>query len=72
MKVSHILPYFPGQVSLPNEASPHSLNQSLKSTADVEVREGAAESMIVNAGWPGRWRWHPRAWAKWAFVCSAA
>ena len=43
------LTYFPGQVGLPNEASPRVLNKSWTITAEVEVPE-KAEGMIVTQG----------------------
>lgn len=42
--------YFPGQIGLPNEASPRILNKSWTLTADIEVPEGGAEGMIVTHG----------------------
>jgi arylsulfatase len=44
------LTYYPGQVGLPNEASPRILNKSWTLTADVEIPEGGAEGMIVTQG----------------------
>jgi arylsulfatase len=41
--------YFPGQIALPNEASPPVLNKSWSMTADVEVAD-KAEGMIVTQG----------------------
>ncbi len=43
------LTFYPGQVGLPNEASPRVLNKSWKITADLEVGE-RAEGMIVTQG----------------------
>jgi arylsulfatase len=42
--------YFPGQIGLPNEASPPVLNKSWTLTADVEVPAERAEGMIVTQG----------------------
>jgi arylsulfatase len=44
------LTYYPGQVGLPNEASPRILNKSWTLTADVEIPDGGAEGMIVTQG----------------------
>jgi arylsulfatase len=44
------LTYYPGQVGLPNEASPRVLNKSWTLTADVEIPAGGAEGMIVTQG----------------------
>ena len=42
--------YFPGQVALPNGASPPMLNKSWTITADVEIPAGGAEGMIYTHG----------------------
>jgi arylsulfatase len=42
--------YFPGQIGLPNEASPPLLNKSWTMTADVELPNNRAEGMIVTQG----------------------
>ncbi|GAA6767280.1 arylsulfatase [Flavobacterium sp. CGRL1] len=42
--------YYPGQVGLPNEASPRILNKSWSITADLDIPENGAEGMIVTHG----------------------
>lgn len=42
--------YFPGQVALPDGASPPMLNKSWTITADVEIPAGGAEGMIYTHG----------------------
>jgi arylsulfatase len=42
--------YFPGQIGLPNEASPAVLNKSWTMTAAVELPNSRAEGMIVTQG----------------------
>jgi len=42
--------YYPGQVGLPNEASPRILNKSWTVTADIEVPQGGADGMVVTQG----------------------
>jgi arylsulfatase len=42
--------YFPGQVALPNGASPPMLNKSWTITADVEIPDNGAEGMIYTHG----------------------
>jgi arylsulfatase A-like enzyme len=42
--------YYPGQIGLPNEASPRILNKSWTLTADVEVPETGVEGMIATHG----------------------
>jgi arylsulfatase len=42
--------YYPGQVGLPNEASPRILNKSWSLTAEVEIPGSGAEGMIVTHG----------------------
>jgi arylsulfatase len=42
--------YFPGQVALPDGASPPMLNKSWTITADVEITAGGAEGMIYTHG----------------------
>jgi arylsulfatase len=42
--------YFPGQVGLPDGASPRILNRSWTLTADIEVPEGGADGMIATHG----------------------
>jgi arylsulfatase A-like enzyme len=42
--------YYPGQIALPNEASPPLLNKSWTITANIEVPEGEATGMIVTQG----------------------
>jgi arylsulfatase len=44
------LTYYPGQVGLPNEASPRILNKSWTLTADLEVPAAGAEGMIATQG----------------------
>jgi arylsulfatase len=45
------LTYYPGQIGLPNEASPRILNKSWTLTADIEIPNGGgAEGMIVTQG----------------------
>lgn len=44
------LVFYPGQVGLPNEASPRVLNKSWTLTADVEIPAAGAEGMIVTQG----------------------
>jgi arylsulfatase len=44
------LTYYPGQVALPNDASPRVLNKSWTLTADVVVPDTGAEGMIVTQG----------------------
>jgi arylsulfatase len=45
--------YFPGQVGLPNEASPRVLNKSWTITADVEVGDKAEGMIVTHGGMPG-------------------
>jgi arylsulfatase len=42
--------YYPGQIGLPNEASPRILNKSWTMTADLEVPESGVEGMIATQG----------------------
>ncbi|MFN7804031.1 MAG: arylsulfatase [Planctomycetaceae bacterium] len=42
--------YFPGQVGLPDGASPPMLNKSWSITAEVEIPDGGAEGMIYTHG----------------------
>ena len=42
--------YFPGQVALPDGASPPMLNKSWSITAEVEIPDGGAEGMIYTHG----------------------
>ena len=42
--------YYPGQIGLPNEASPRILNKSWTITANVEIPDSGAEGMIVTQG----------------------
>jgi arylsulfatase len=42
--------YFPGQIGLPNEASPAVLNKSWTMTAEIELPNNRAEGMIVTQG----------------------
>jgi arylsulfatase A-like enzyme len=42
--------YFPGQIALPNEASPPLLNKSWTITADVEIPGDGGDGMIVTQG----------------------
>jgi arylsulfatase len=42
--------YYPGQIGLPNEASPRILNKSWAITAGIEIPDSGAEGMIVTQG----------------------
>lgn len=42
--------YYPGQIGLPNEASPRILNKSWSITTYIDVPEGGAEGMVVTQG----------------------
>src|SRR5882724_65164 len=44
------LTYYPGQIALPNDASPRILNKSWTLTADIEVPESGVEGMIATHG----------------------
>src|SRR5882724_9035456 len=44
------LTYYPGQIALPNDASPRILNKSWTLTADIEVPESGVEGMIATQG----------------------
>ena len=44
------LTYYPGQIALPNDASPRILNKSWTLTADIQVPEAGVEGMIVTHG----------------------
>lgn len=45
--------YFPGQVGLPNEASPRVLNKSWSITADIEVGDKTEGMIVTHGGMPG-------------------
>jgi arylsulfatase len=46
-----VLTYYPGQVGLPNDASPRLLNRSWRLTAEVDIpADGKADGMIVTQG----------------------
>src|SRR4030095_4588641 len=42
--------YYPGQVALPNEASPRILNKSWSITAAIEIPDAGAEGMVLTHG----------------------
>jgi arylsulfatase len=42
--------YYPGQLALPNDAAPRTLNKSWSITADLEVPQNGVEGMIVTQG----------------------
>jgi arylsulfatase len=42
--------YYPGQVALPDGASPPLLNKSFTVTADLEIPEAGAEGMVITHG----------------------
>ena len=42
--------YYPGQIALPDGASPPVLNKSFSITADIEVTEAGAEGMVLTHG----------------------
>lgn len=44
------LTYYPGQLAVPNDASPRVLNKSWSVTADLNIPENGAEGMIVTHG----------------------
>jgi arylsulfatase len=50
---SKTLTYYPGQVGLPNEASPRMLNKSWTITADVEVGDKSDGMIVTHGGMPG-------------------
>jgi hypothetical protein len=48
-----IITYYPGQIGLPNDASPRLLNKSWSVTADVEVGDKAEGMIVTQGGMPG-------------------
>ncbi len=47
------LTYYPGQIGLPNEASPRVLNKSWTITADIEAPDKAEGMIVTHGGMPG-------------------
>jgi arylsulfatase len=47
------LTYYPGQIGLPNEASPRVLNKSWAITADIEVGDKTEGMVVTHGGMPG-------------------
>jgi arylsulfatase len=45
--------YYPGQIGLPNEASPRVLNKPWTITADIDVPEKAEGMIVTQGGMPG-------------------
>jgi arylsulfatase A-like enzyme len=45
--------YYPGQIGLPNEASPRVLNKSWTITADIELPDQAEGMILTHGGMPG-------------------